>query len=125
MEHSIISAYLALMLGCVIQGHAERTATLKEINGGNLQSFAQALKKFHDFIDMTVSKNNSNSKNSRLSCNDYNLLMKHYRFCRRDTNILKRRSNYNPPIRIFIFQGVLGNSAPQSIERILKVLETS
>ncbi|XP_022644239.1 wings apart-like protein homolog isoform X2 [Varroa jacobsoni] len=74
MEHSIISAYLALMLGCVIQGHAERTATLKEINGGNLQSFAQALKKFHDFIDMT---------------------------------------------------GVLGNSAPQSIERILKVLETS
>ncbi|OQR78236.1 wings apart protein-like [Tropilaelaps mercedesae] len=74
MEHSIISAYLALMLGCVIQGNVERTAALKEITGGSLQSFAQALKKFHDFIDMT---------------------------------------------------GVLGNSAPQSIERILNVLETS
>ncbi|XP_003741626.1 wings apart-like protein homolog [Galendromus occidentalis] len=74
MEHSIVSAYLALMLGCVIQGNAERTAALKELNGGNLQSFMQALKKFHDFIDLT---------------------------------------------------GVLGNSAPQNIERILKVLETS
>lgn len=74
MEHSIISAYLSLLLGCIIQGNEDRTQKLKALNGDSLLSFRDALKKFHDFIDLT---------------------------------------------------GVLGNSAPQSIQRILKVLETS
>ncbi|EEC15074.1 hypothetical protein IscW_ISCW011681, partial [Ixodes scapularis] len=54
MEHSIICAYIALLLGCVVQNNKEFAEKLREHTpDGNFVVLVEALKKFHNFINLT------------------------------------------------------------------------
>lgn len=54
MEHSIVCAYIALLLGCAVQNNKELTEKLREISSeGKFDLLANALKKFHNFVNLT------------------------------------------------------------------------
>lgn len=54
MEHSIVCAYIALLLGCAVQNNKELAEMLREYTpDGKFQPLVEALKKFHNFINLT------------------------------------------------------------------------
>lgn len=54
MEHSIICAYIALLLGCVVQNNKVFAEKLREHTpDGKFVLLVDALKKFHNFINLT------------------------------------------------------------------------
>uniref|UniRef100_L7MBA9 WAPL domain-containing protein n=1 Tax=Rhipicephalus pulchellus TaxID=72859 RepID=L7MBA9_RHIPC len=54
MEHSIVCAYIALLLGCAVQNNKELAEKLREYAPeGKFQPLVEALKKFHNFINLT------------------------------------------------------------------------
>lgn len=54
MEHSIICAYIALLLGCIIQNNKEFAEKLKECTtDGTFVPLVESLKRFHNFINLS------------------------------------------------------------------------
>lgn len=54
MEHSIVCAYIALLLGCAVQNNKELAEKLREYTPeGKFEPLVDALKKFHNFINLT------------------------------------------------------------------------
>lgn len=54
MEHSIVCAYIALLLGCAVQNNKQLAEKLREYTPeGKFDPLVDALKKFHNFINLT------------------------------------------------------------------------
>lgn len=54
MEHSIVCAYIALLLGCAVQNNKELAEKLRQYTPeGKFDPLVDALKKFHNFINLT------------------------------------------------------------------------
>ncbi|XP_076329388.1 wings apart-like protein homolog isoform X2 [Tachypleus tridentatus] len=58
MEHSIIGAYIAILLGCTIQNNEDFTSILKShMPQENFTVMVEVLKKFYNFVNLTVGCN--------------------------------------------------------------------
>lgn len=63
MEHSIVCAYIALLLGCAVQNNKELAERLREHTpDGKFLLLVEALKKFHNFINLTGVLGNTATK---------------------------------------------------------------
>ncbi|KAG1696967.1 Wings apart-like [Nymphon striatum] len=67
MEHSIVGAYTALLVGFVIQDNEEYTDAVREfLPEGNYKSMVKLLRTLHNFMILTVAPGNSGIKTVRL-----------------------------------------------------------